>query len=357
MSFVVRGKEKMEKIVTLLIISLFLLTCFTSLPCINARDSSNKSILINDTNNDLVSQSNKGQPPLPPVMWTEDFSTFYISIPQDPDGDQVYYLINWGDGNSSGWIGPYEPDETASISHVWSEEGTFKIKVKAKDKDGESRSAVFSLTLSSDLSYFGVEMGYVDIVYTITLYWKNGCDCWVYIYWGDGTGGWIGPYEQPIILAFREWLAPGEYIIKMRMRDQYGTYSDWILFKITILPLENKAPSKPFIEGKWIDPRVEFECEFRAIDPNNDNIRYHIDWDDGCNEVTDFYESNETVIVRHFYCAKGCYIIKAYAEDTYGARGPENTLPIRYKIKSTNTLFFLLLKRFPLVRKIQYLFL
>jgi len=354
MSFLVRGKEKMKKIVTLLIISLFLLTCFTSIPCINARDSSNKSVLINNSNNDLLSQSNKGQPPLPPVMWTEDFSTFYISIPQDPDGDQVYYLINWGDGTSSEWIGPFDPGLEVSISHEWSEEGTYEIKIKAKNQDGESRYTVYNLTLSSELKLFALSMGYEDITYTFTFYWTDD-DYYIMIDWGDGgPNEWIGPYNQPILLS-HEWDLPGEYIIKIRMKDVYGHITDWIEFMITILSLENSAPSKPYIDGKWINPRVEIECNFRAIDPDGDDIKYHINWGDGSYFVTDFNKSNLTVTVRHIYCAKGCYTIRAFAEDTYGAKGPENTLSVRHKNKAINLWFFYLFNRFPIMEKILYL--
>jgi len=31
----------------------------------------------------------------------------YISGTVDPNEDHVYYLWDWGDGNSSGWLGPY----------------------------------------------------------------------------------------------------------------------------------------------------------------------------------------------------------------------------------------------------------
>lgn len=173
--------------------------------------------------------------------------------------------------------------------------------------------------------------------------------------WDDGgTNEWIGPYNQPILLS-HGWDLLGEYIIKIRTKDAYGHISDWIEFMITILSLDNSAPSKPFMDSKWINPRVEIECNFRAIDPDGDDIKYHINWGDGSYFVTDFYESNETVTLRHTYCAKGCYKIKSYAEDTYGARGPENTLPIRHKNKATYLLFFDFLERFPLLERILFL--
>lgn len=54
----------------------------------------------------------------------------------DPDGDEVYYMIDWGDDEITEWLGPYESGETITAEHEWDAEGNFIIKVKAKDPDG-----------------------------------------------------------------------------------------------------------------------------------------------------------------------------------------------------------------------------
>ena len=40
--------------------------------------------------------------PLLPLMWTENFSTFFFKIPGDPGEGNVYYYVDWGDGTNSG---------------------------------------------------------------------------------------------------------------------------------------------------------------------------------------------------------------------------------------------------------------
>ena len=63
----------------------------------------------------------------------------YQTSTTEPDGEQVYYLWDWGDGQYSDWLGPYASGESVSTSHVWPEEGTYLIRVKAKDVyDAES---------------------------------------------------------------------------------------------------------------------------------------------------------------------------------------------------------------------------
>jgi outer membrane protein assembly factor BamB len=60
---------------------------------------------------------------------------FNITI-LDPDGDLVYCLLDWGDGNTSWWLGPFDSGVAFSASHAWSQPGTYEIKVKAKDSYG-----------------------------------------------------------------------------------------------------------------------------------------------------------------------------------------------------------------------------
>jgi hypothetical protein len=57
----------------------------------------------------------------------------YITSTTDPDGNDVFYMWDWGDGSFSDWEGPYLSGETASTSHSWTEPANCVIKVKAKD--------------------------------------------------------------------------------------------------------------------------------------------------------------------------------------------------------------------------------
>ena len=60
----------------------------------------------------------------------------YTTSTTDPDGDQVYYMWDWGDGNTSGWLGPFNSGAQASAEKSWSVKGDYSIKVKAKDPSG-----------------------------------------------------------------------------------------------------------------------------------------------------------------------------------------------------------------------------
>ncbi len=51
----------------------------------------------------------------------------------DPDGDNVSYYIDWGDGEETGWIGYFESGEEITASHMWNEKGDYILRCKAKD--------------------------------------------------------------------------------------------------------------------------------------------------------------------------------------------------------------------------------
>jgi len=60
----------------------------------------------------------------------------YTTSTIDPDGDQVYYKWDWGDGTTTEWYGPYSSGEECHTSHTWTLRGNYEIKVKSKDTNG-----------------------------------------------------------------------------------------------------------------------------------------------------------------------------------------------------------------------------
>jgi hypothetical protein len=60
----------------------------------------------------------------------------YTATSSDPNGDELFYMWDWCDGNITDWTGPYDSGETVYAYHLWTRNGTYIIKVKAKDTDG-----------------------------------------------------------------------------------------------------------------------------------------------------------------------------------------------------------------------------
>jgi len=60
----------------------------------------------------------------------------FTLIDPDPD-DYLYIMVDWDDGSSVDWEGPYGPGNIVTHSHTWNEEGSFQIQAKLKDLAGE----------------------------------------------------------------------------------------------------------------------------------------------------------------------------------------------------------------------------
>jgi outer membrane protein assembly factor BamB len=87
----------------------------------------------------------------------------YIFQTTDPEGHEIYYYVDWGDDTSThGWAGPYNSGEALSLDHLYTFEGTYIIKAKAKDEyDSESDWATLEVSipknkLSNSISFLQV---------------------------------------------------------------------------------------------------------------------------------------------------------------------------------------------------------
>jgi hypothetical protein len=86
-----------------------------------------------------------GYPNLPPevpatptgrVSGEPGATYMYSTHTTDPESDGIFYMWDWGDGNISGWTGPYASGSIASAQKSWAAKGTYSVKVKAKDVNG-----------------------------------------------------------------------------------------------------------------------------------------------------------------------------------------------------------------------------
>jgi hypothetical protein len=86
----------------------------------------------------------------------------YASSTSDPEGDQVYYLWDWGDGNNSGWLGPYNSGATINMTHKWLDKGKYSIKVKAKDSTGSESVWSDPLPITMPFSYDKPQLRFLE---------------------------------------------------------------------------------------------------------------------------------------------------------------------------------------------------
>jgi len=88
-----------------------------------------------------VNQSSQNNPPAAPSLsgpsqGTSGILYNYTVSATDVDGDDVFYLIDWGDQTTTGWAGPFPSGTSMTFNHSWALKGTYAIKARAKDSPG-----------------------------------------------------------------------------------------------------------------------------------------------------------------------------------------------------------------------------
>lgn len=78
------------------------------------------------------------QPTIPttpdgPTSGTVAVNYTFTTSATDPDNDSLYYRFDWGDGTTSGWVGPFDSGASGNASHFWTSGGNFTVKVQARD--------------------------------------------------------------------------------------------------------------------------------------------------------------------------------------------------------------------------------
>jgi len=104
-------------------------------------------------NRDIYSDLVNYLPPSAPVIngptkGKQGISYTFTFNSLDPDGDDVFYYINWGDGCKVNRDGPHPSGADFEIAHSYPVQKTFTIEAKAKDTSGSE----------SDWSYFNIEI-------------------------------------------------------------------------------------------------------------------------------------------------------------------------------------------------------
>jgi hypothetical protein len=61
----------------------------------------------------------------------------YTTRSTDPEGQQLWYEWDWGDGNMSAWIGPFSSGDNTTVTHTWTKQGTYLVRVKCHDTMNE----------------------------------------------------------------------------------------------------------------------------------------------------------------------------------------------------------------------------
>jgi hypothetical protein len=93
----------------------------------------------------------------------------YTFVSNDLDDDDIFYYIDWGDGQHEEWAGPYHSDEEIKLTHTFSENNDYSVQAKAKDvHDAESEWGILHVSMP-----WNKHLGYNSIINLLLRYFYS----------------------------------------------------------------------------------------------------------------------------------------------------------------------------------------
>ena len=203
--------------------------------------------VLNTLTFDLVSTtfesiSNPPETPATPTGPTEALvgeSKEYETSSTDPDGNNIRYIVDWGDGSAETYSDFIESGETYLASHTWNSKGEHELRVKARDKFGKESDWSDSVTVTVENNNpnkpsvpDGPTSGKIKNSYTYSTSAtdpdghrvKYGFD------WDgdDEVDDWTSLVNSGETASkSHTWTTQGNYEIKVKAQDEYGEESEW----------------------------------------------------------------------------------------------------------------------------------
>ncbi len=279
------------------------------------------------------SESSPNTPSIPtgPASGVSGTSYSYSTSAIDPDGDQVKYTLNWGDGTTS-QTGLVDSGTGASLLHTWSAAGTYLVKAMATDsKSAESAwSSALTVTITPGPNRApnvpsipsGPTSGVTGTTYSFSTSATdpNGDQVKYTFSWGDGTTTTTALVNSGAAAsASHKWSTPGTYLVKARAKDSKGLASAYSN-SLTVTIAANRAPNMPLVPSGSTSgiTGTSYSYTTSATDPDGDPVKYTFNWGDGKTTTTGLVDSGTAASSSHSWTAVGTYLIKAKATDSKG---------------------------------------
>jgi len=259
---------------------------------------------------------------------------FYVQVPPEARNDSLYLMWDWGDGATSGWLGPYGPyypllPPIVSTKHSWEQGGVFSIRVKAKNSaDIESGwSEPHVITIINDPpaapnTPSGPTEGYryKEYKFSTSTTDPNGDELYYQWRFGPLSTEWFGPYKPgEIVTIVHTWDTIVNCDITVRAKDGHDAIGDWSLpLSIQIL---NQAPDIPDTPTGPTSGTIgtTYTYSTKTNDVDNDQVYYQWDWGDGTQSGwLGPFDAGVIATADHSWDDAGDYAIKVKAKDTIG---------------------------------------
>jgi len=175
--------------------------------------------------------------PTGPDSGSPDTPHYFAAATFDPDGDQVAFRFDWGDGSESSWTSLVDSGSAAGEYHSWSSKGIYEVKVKAKDINNaesgwsEAHTIVINNLPNIPSAPSGPDNGTPGTShdFTATTTDPDGDQVAFKFDWGDSSqSDWTGFVDSGASAgASHSWANDGTYEVKAKAKDANDAESGW----------------------------------------------------------------------------------------------------------------------------------
>jgi len=193
----------------------------------------------------------------------------YTTKIMNQNQDGLYYNFSWGDGNYSGWLGPYNHNERVRSEHHWEEPGEYQVQARARFQNNIKNifewittgwSEPLFVTVTDEnveneppeiSSIDGIANGKVgiDYDYTFSANDPDGDDVYIYVEFCAGCqeAQWHGPFPSGYQLTIgHSWESKGSFTIQAKAKDVYDIEGEWGSLEVS-MPKAKYNINKPFL--------------------------------------------------------------------------------------------------------------
>ena len=282
-----------------------------------------------------------GKPSIPEIVDVPEYG--FVDYPQklevrsvDPQGDDVLFEINWGDGTFS--LTEYEESgSTVPVMHTYHNAGVYNVSVRVKDfhvpeywtEFCDCQSIEIRKSTAPPIPSKPVITGptIIDIntngFFRAVSYDPDGNYLIFTFNFGDGYT-WTSELVRSgeIVSHFHSYAQLGTMSLKVTVQNtRGGKNSNTIPIEVIEPEPENLPPNVPIIASGPVEGYFDESYQFTFIgtDPEDDKINYEVDWGDGTISYTEFQESGTEISFSHQWAEEGAYRIQVRTQDQFGA--------------------------------------
>ena len=165
----------------------------------------------------------------------------YTFLTIDPEGKDIWFCIDWGDGTPEEWNGPYESGLEVVMQIAWPKNGTYKIRAKARDFWHEGPWSEHIVIIGNRVPDPPVIDGptnakiRIEHTYTFRASDPDGDDVRYRINWGDGNHEWTEYYVQDTdVKVNHTYEEKGAFTVKAYAQDINGADGSETTLEVTM---------------------------------------------------------------------------------------------------------------------------